>query len=124
MSHALLAQDWITVRGSLTTTGVIQGDESYTDIARFQDVATWTEVSDVAGSPTLRYETSPTRDDVLFQLFETAASFVPVVGVTVKVFRFASATAPPARYFRWKIPSSGTAPWSLTFRIWLVGNVS
>lgn len=79
------------------------------------------EVTDVAGNPNMKLETSPTRDDVLFQNMD-AATFVPSVGVTTKIYRYSSATVPLARFVRWKITGSATAPWSVTFRIWLSPN--
>jgi hypothetical protein len=124
MAASFLLQDWNTVRGNFTTVTVTQQESDYADLAPFQDVVVFIEVADVAGTPTIQIQTSPTKDDVLFQSMDATASFNPSVGVATKVLRYSSVTVPLARYLRWKFTTASSAPWSCTFRIWLSPNLS
>lgn len=121
MSAAILLQDWVTVRGSTSGTVVTQPVSGYADLAPYQDVVAFLEVSDVSGTPAMKFETAPTDDDNLFQNMD-GSTFAPSVGVTTKIYRYSAATVPLARFMRWKVPSAAGA-WSLTFRVWLSPNL-
>ena len=125
MAGAVLLSEWNTVRGAASTTTVTQQEKHYADLLHFQDVVIFMETSDVSGTPLINFQTSPTKDDILFQLIDAAASFVPTVSpaVTTKVLRYSAVTVPLARYVRWKF-MSGVAAWSCTFRVWLSPNLS
>jgi hypothetical protein len=122
MAGAILAQDWVTARGSAAGTTVTQQESEYVDLGPYQDAVAFIEVSDVSGSPNLEFQTSPTRDDNLFKQIDGAVSFVPSVAVTTKVMRYSAVSVPLARFFRWKVTTAAGA-WSLTFRIWLSPNL-
>jgi hypothetical protein len=124
MAASVLLQEWNTVRGNLTTTTVTQQEHHYADLLHFQDVSLYMETSDMSGSPTITFQTSPTRDDNLFQAMDATGTFIPAVGVTVRTLRYSNVSVPLARFVRWKFTGSTAAPWSCTFRIWLSPNLS
>src|SRR5262245_48827253 len=117
MAHALLLQDWITVRGNAGSTVVFQQEDSYADLMGYQDVGIFVEVSDFAGTPSLQFSTSPTKEASMFALMSGGALGPGAAGVSVIYVRYASAAIPLARWVRWSL--SGAAAWSLTFRVWL-----
>src|SRR5439155_20885248 len=73
VAHSHLLEQWTTAKGSAAGTNLTQQEGDYADLGPYQDVVVFLEVSDVSGTPNLRYETSPTKDDNLFQLMTAAA---------------------------------------------------
>jgi len=124
MAGAILAQDWNTVRGSVAGTVVTMQESDYVDLMPFQDVVAFLEVSEIFNGINIRFETSPTKDDNLFQLIDASVAFAPTVGVATKVMRYSAVAVPLARFFRWKFSGGATGAWSCTFRLWLSPNLS
>jgi hypothetical protein len=116
MAHSILLQDWTTVRGSTTSTVVSQPVNGYADMTAFRNWVAYVDVSDASGSPSMALETSPTADNTFFISFD-GTLFSPSVGVTTKISRYAGSYLPVARFLRWRISSSSSAPWSASFRI-------
>ncbi len=120
MAHAFLLQDWTTLKTG-TTISVTQGADDYADLVAYQDINVFLEVAEVTTAQ-VSYQTSPTKDDNLS--INMAAALAPSVGVSNTPLRYATATMPLARYFRWKWAPSGAAGMSVTFRIWASPNPS
>ena len=116
--HAFTLQDWTTIQGGVAT--VTQGEESWLDLTPYQDVVFWLDVRQATGSPSVTYQTSPTKDESLFQGMVGAASMAAGTSPTVAKALLSGATVPIARYLRWQI--TGTAPWTATFRILIAAN--
>lgn len=121
MAHAVLLQDWITIRG-IDDKEVVQSEDTYADLGPYGDVVAFVEVSDITASTELYLETSPTKDNALFKAMHSSA-LSPSVGVTTHIFRYSSATIPLARWVRFRLVNTSSA-WTVTFRIWLSPNLS
>ena len=117
---AFVLQDWVTVRGAASTT-VTQSEHEWLDLAPYEDVVFWLQVSNVTSTPTLLYQTSPNKDESFFAaqtsgmtgtgIALTAASTAVVTPVLAW-----NATYPLARWVRWQlIPPS--AAFDVTMRI-------
>ena len=116
--HAFTLQDWTTIQGGVVT--VLQGEEGYLDLTPYQDVIFWLDVRQATGTPGVTYQTSPTKDESLFQGMVTAVAMAAASTPTVTKALLSSATTPIARYLRWSI--TGTVSWSATFRIIIAAN--
>lgn len=120
--YALLLQDWITLAGP-DPTPMIQNENDWLDMSPYQDVVVWLEVNGTLTAPStpadLAIETSPSKDDALFQPMTSATSMV--MGVTVFQLLMGSTAVPVAQFLRWKITGVST-PWHSTFRILLAAN--
>lgn len=122
MTHPIMLQDWMTVRGNAAATVVLQQEDCYADLIGYQDIGIYLDVSDFSGSARIEFQTSPTKEEALM-LTMTGAAIVPAAtGLQTPVYvTYASASLPLTRFVRWR--ASGTsAGWSATFRAWLVGN--
>jgi hypothetical protein len=116
-----ILQDWTTIRSSVTT--VTQGESEWLDLALHEDVVFYLDVREVTGTtPTMSYQTSPNKEDVLFQSMAAAINLVNGMATTVTVVRLnASPNVPLARFVRWQITGpAGT--WDATFRILVAAN--
>ena len=115
-----ILQDWITVRGSVTT--FTQGEAGWLDLAPHQDVVFYLDVREVTGTtPTITYQTSPNKEDVLFQNMVTPFNLVAGNPTVTSIRLNASPAVPLARYVRWQITGpAGT--WDATFRVLAVAN--
>lgn len=118
--HAFILQDWITIRGSVTT--VTQGEDGWLDLTAYQDLVFWVDCREVTGTtPAITFQTSPTKDESLFTAIVSSTSFSASASPTVVKALLASATTPIARYLRWQIGGpSGT--WDATFRVFVAAN--
>lgn len=116
MADAIRLQPWISIGGSTSSVVVTQQESCYVDLTAYTSVVAYAEVSDVAEGGTITYQTSPTKDETLWQ--DVTAALSPSVGTNTTIMRYESATVPPARWFRWKCVGSASN-WRLTFRIWL-----
>lgn len=130
MANALCLQDWTTIQGSSNT--ITQNEDSYLEIANYQDVAIYCEVAQVVGanvtSPVnIDVQTSPTKDEVFFAgtattgntwvvnfPFTTTASGLQ----PLQISRWSTtANSPLGKYLRWRVRFS-TSSQSITFRLW------
>ncbi len=118
--HSFILQDWNAAMGP--SNSVLTQDEiGWLDLAAFQDVVVYLDCRETSATPpTIAFETSPTRDDSLFQpIMSTSMS----AAATPTVLRglMLNSTIPLARYLRWKITGPATA-WDATFRAIVVAN--
>jgi hypothetical protein len=119
--HAFILQEWTTIRGSVTT--VTQGEDGWLDLTAYQDLVFWLDCRESSGSttPTIAFQTSPTKDESLFTNITAAVTMTAASTPQVAKALLASATVPVARYVRWQIVGpSGT--WDATFRVLVAAN--
>lgn len=117
----IVMQDWITIRG-LASASVIMSQADWILTAPFQDITFYLDVreSDAAGM-TCAYQTSPSRDEVLFVNMGTPVPMTSAV-VTVTSYNLTGAPAAPVSHWtRWKLTGPASA-WDVTFRIMAAGN--
>lgn len=117
MSYTIQMQEWVTVRGATSGIIVLQPEIEYLDISPFKDFVGYVEVAEIVASATVKVQTAPAKEEAYFaDLFTVSAT-----GVSANVVRYSSASPAPARWLRWKC-SSGSASWSITFRIHVNAN--
>jgi hypothetical protein len=121
--HAFnLTPGYITIRSG--GTNVTQDEDGYLDLSSFQDVFFYLDCKEFAGSPAsqIQFETSPTKDDSLFQVLTNCGPTAFTVAVTVfKNILSTNPNVPLARYVRWKyVAASGTT--DATFRVYVLAN--
>ncbi len=121
--HAYTLQDWTTIRAASGLNTITQEEGGWLDLAPYQDVVFWIDTKSSTATPTITFQTSPSKDDVLF-VAVVAGYAMPIAGVTAPVVVSAPMTAasvPLARYLRWQLTSS-TTPWDATFRVLVSAN--
>jgi hypothetical protein len=118
----IIMQDWITVRGTGTTTSVVMSQPDWILTAPFQDITFYMEVRNITGTPVINYQTAPAKDDYLFQNLGAAAGITMVAGVTVSPFTLSGATIPVSHWTRWRLTATAGAPWDVTFRVMASAN--
>ena len=113
-----ILQDWTTIRSAQAT--VTQGEGGWLDLAPHQDVQFYVDVREQSGAsaPNIFLQTSPNKEDVLFQTMVTVASNSVANPYVVKLS--ATPTVPLARYVRWQLSMISGGTWDVTFRV-LVG---
>ena len=124
--HSFILADWTAVAGVAQTGGstVTQDETGWLDLAAFQDVVIYLdcrEATPTSPGPTIAFETSPAKDNGLFQALAStglAASPAPTVLRALML----SSTVPLARYLRWKITGPSGAAWDATFRVLVAAN--
>lgn len=120
-----LLQDWITIKADPVTSFVAQSEEGWLDLLDYRDIVFWLEVEwrnrGGAGGVSMRYETSPTKDEALFSpmvaAFDLSATTTPDIK---KVIEALNPTLPVCRWVRWRIEATTPGPsseWGATFRI-------
>ena len=128
-------QDWTTIRGQNTAgLTITQNESDWMGFSSFQDMVFWIDTREATfsgASLSLALQTSPSKDDVLFQSMYTAsfvaAGYTPGLvfsGVNLpRVILAAGPSVPLSTWVRWQLSQSGaTAPWDLTFRILVSAN--
>jgi hypothetical protein len=119
--HNFILQDWNSFAGLAGSTTFTQDESGWLDLAPFQDVVVYVDCRETsAGAPTIAFETSPCREDGLFQM---ATMTMSSAGTQPKVVRalMLGSTVPLARYLRWKLTGPAGA-WETTFRAIVVAN--
>jgi hypothetical protein len=122
--HGVLWQDWTTVRLTGATNTITQTEAHWLDVDDYRDVVFWLEVKQysVGGAVGVlcSYETSPSKDDVLFR----PMNGVFLLGVTstpylTKVLEKQNPSTPLSKWIRWRLFLAGTptGEWGATFRI-------
>lgn len=123
--YAFLLQDWVTIQSG-TSGAIIQGEDGWLDLSDFLDVVVFLETKQVSassGNMGMSYQTSPSKDEVLFQNMYDPTTVAMSVGVTTTVLLRDIALCPLARWLRWQIlPTGGGASYQATFRIWVSAN--
>ena len=123
-------QDWITIRGNSTITTINQAESDWIGFSAFEDIVFWLDVRELtlggATNVTVNYQTSPTKDDVLFVNMTAgpALTALPTIPTITKVLLAQNPTVPLARWVRWQLDVTGVASstWDLTFRILAAAN--
>ncbi len=118
--NTLILQDWTTIRGS-GATSIVQSAQDWLDMSLYQDAVMWLNVTEVTGTVTITYETSPTGDDSLFQACVTGIALATGTTPVVTPVFMLSAQAPIARFLRWRLTGS-SSPWDATFRVLVAAN--
>ena len=131
--HTFLLQDWVTLRGSGSSSPVIssltQSEDGYLDMSGYSDVVVWFDVKDVVLGTgmtgiTLDFQTAPTKDDAYFRAMATGISLTassPSATPGVFLALMNSASIPVSRWLRWKLTAAGTpsTAWSVTIRMFV-----
>jgi hypothetical protein len=115
--QARLLQDYVTVRGTPSTT-VVQPSYGWLDLGSLEDVAMFLDVRETMGSAKITYQTAAAADASAF-LALTGALTLAIGTVTTNV-QAPLANVPALRFLRWTATGNGS-PWDATFRIWVVG---
>ena len=126
--YGYVLQDWITIR-STNISDIIQSESDWMAFSSFQDIVFWADIREYtppSGSPslTLKFETSPTKDEVLFQtMASTPVSVASPITPLPKVILAAAPAVPLATWVRWRLTPTGTSgPWDVTFRLLAAAN--
>jgi hypothetical protein len=116
--HTFILQDYATIRGSNNT--ITQNESGWLDLTPYQDLVFWVDTRELTGTTvTLRLQTSPTKDDLMFA--DIISSFTLSVGVVQKAALLSAASVPIARYLRWVMTGTAT-PYDATIRIYVAAN--
>jgi hypothetical protein len=117
-----LLQDWTTAGGSSTDSFVAQSELEWLDLVDYRDAVFWLEVRSLtlggATAIVMRYETSPSKDEILFSSMISFPMAV-ITGPDVRsVLESQNPTVPLCGWLRWRLQATGpTGNWSATFRI-------
>jgi hypothetical protein len=127
--YGFVLQDWITIRASAIT-AVVQSESAWMPFSSFQDMVFWVDVREVTppstGSIVLNFETSPTKDDNLFQSMANTGNLAVATPITPlpKVILASGPAVPLATWVRWKLTPNGSAStWDCTFRVMVAANM-
>lgn len=119
--YGYLLQDWLTMT-SAASTKIVQNESDWLGLSSFQDIVFWIDVRGIvppAGGISIVLETSPTKDESLFQpmniatVSAIASPFTPLP----KTILSTNPSIPLATWVRWALMPLAATPWSLTFRI-------
>jgi hypothetical protein len=129
--YSFLLQDWVTIQGISSpgppiTIPFTQSEAGWLDMSAFVDLVSFLEVDEASsglGTIALGIQTSPTKDDALFQNMNDV-SLTLATGMTVGVLLRDTAFCPLSHWLRWQIIPTvpGTTTWHATFRIWVSAN--
>lgn len=117
VSDVHLLQDWVTIsarQGALVAQDVSQ----HLDIADYQDIALWVEVSQFTEAQVFVVETSPVPIDGWFRSIATIN--LSSTGIHFRIARWSSDGTPPSRWLRWRLGNLFN-DWSTTFRVTVQG---
>lgn len=131
-------QDWITVRGSIPASGspdIIQGESAWMGFSSFQDIVIWLDIREItfpaggAASLTFNFETSPSKDNNMFQVMAASSALTALATPGVytplpKVLLNQNPSVPLATWVRWRLTPGGasTNTWDATFRVLVAAN--
>ena len=126
--------NWITLRGQSSVTSVTQSEAQWLDLRGFQDFVAWLEVKETtlpsgATHVTLQYQTSPTKDEGLFQQVGTTINLDTLVSgavyINIQAVRKDDPVTSLARWLRYQLAVTGSpsAARDATFRIWVAANI-
>ena len=120
--HSFVLTDWTAVAGPTGPSTFTQDESGWLDLSAFQDVVIYLDVREVSSTPTIAFETSPCREDGLFQ--PIASTTLSSSGTQPSILRglMLGSAVPLARYLRWKITGLPAAAWDATFRVLVVAN--
>lgn len=121
-----LLQDWIRVSGS-TSAAYIQESSGWLGLSSFQDAVFWLEIRKLtpplATALAFTIETSPTKDETLFQQMVSFSATGPTAVRDPKVLPVLLVNPPLgvalATWVRWKIVPAASGSWDTCFRIFV-----
>ncbi|MGD0530528.1 MAG: hypothetical protein ABSE49_35670 [Polyangiaceae bacterium] len=114
---SILLQNWVTISADQSLTSIGQGADQWFDLGDYEDIQLILEVTEVTGTVTMNYETSPSFEEASFMACVTP--FTIATGVQYNSVLAAYAPVPVAQYLRWRLSSPGGSGWDVMFRIWL-----
>ena len=117
--HSFILQDWTTIRGAAGLT-VTQGEVGWLDLSPYQDLIFWIDCREITSTPSITFQTSPTKDESLFTLIVAAQPLAALAGPSIVKALLSGATTPVARYVRWQVTAA--AAWDATFRVLVAAN--
>jgi hypothetical protein len=118
--HSFVLQDYTTIRGGTGASTITQGEAGWLDLSAYQDVIFYIDTREATGSPTIYFQTSPTKDESLFTAMVSGGTGLSAGTVTAVKALMSGATVPVARYVRWQI--IGAPTWDATFRVLIAAN--
>jgi hypothetical protein len=120
--HAYVLQDWTTIQAASGVATMTQEEDGWLDLTPYQDVVFWIDAKSSTSTPTITFQTSPSKDEIMFQPLVSGVA-IPTAGLSppqvVSAF-MATASVPLARYVRWQLTGSGA--WGATFRVLVSAN--
>lgn len=114
---AVLLQDFTTARASNASPSIIQSAHAWVDLGDYEDIQISTDIRAVTGALSLKFETSPTRDENAFTSLFPA--FTVATGTRTDLVPTFLASVAPARFLRWNLTLTAGASGDATFRIWI-----
>jgi hypothetical protein len=111
--RTIVLQPWTTIAFD---TYFVQGAEGWLDLGEYSDGTFWVDVASSSGAmAALTIETSPSWDEAYFQ--PIGQPLVLAVGTQLYKSIRLPATAPIARWVRWRLDAIGSATISLRVRV-------
>jgi len=123
--HAFILQDWTTIRAASGVTTITQAEDQWLDLSPYQDVTFWIDTKSSTNTPTIAFQTAPSKDDALFQAMVVPGYSMPTGGVAAPVVVAApmtTAAVPLARWLRWQVSATTGGIWDATFRVLIAAN--
>ncbi len=129
--YGYVLQDWITIRGTSVTNDIIQGERDWMGFSSFQDLVLWLDVREVTSTVDFHLDTSPSKDEALFQSMLSVTSIaagtgpytIPPAGGLPRVLLATNPNIPLATWVRWRLhPTGSSGPWDVTFRVLVTAN--
>ncbi len=122
-----LLQDWTTVRTSSSSSFIAQSEPEWLDLDDYRDIVFWLEVKAIvlggASAVVVRYDTAPSKDELLFSSMISFPMAVVSTPTISKILESQNPTIPLCRWLRWRLQATGpTADWGATFRIHCAAN--
>jgi hypothetical protein len=121
--HSFILQDWTTIRGASGVSTITQDEDGWLDLAPYQDVVFWLDLKESTNTPMITFQTSPNKDDALFQALVPGTS-LPTAGFSAPLVVSAlmlNASVPVARWVRWQLTAT-TGTWDASFRVLIAAN--
>lgn len=122
--ESFVIQDWLTVR-SAGSADFVQEANDWRGFSSYQDIVFWLDVQRANGpggsALEWRFQTSPTKDEALFQTMTFVNSGA---GIYVRPVILASSAVPLSTWVRWLIhpPTGAVLPWDTCFRVMAAAN--
>ena len=124
--HAYILQDWTTIQGASGVLTITQEEAGWLDLTPYQDAIILLDAKSSTATPTITFQTSPSKDEALFLPVASGLS-IPTAGtasptaISALMTTAVSPNVPLARWLRWQLTSS-TGPWNACFRVLVSAN--
>lgn len=121
--HTFILQDYVTIKGATGVTTITQNESGWLDLTPYEDLVFWTDIRQTTGAVTIRFQTSPTKDDALFSDIIASIGFATgVSSIRQDKATMAGAAVPVARFVRWTLVGPAGSAWDVTFRVYVAAN--